>query len=536
MIKPYRLFLAIALLVSWIPQRILAQTPESAIQKTIAKVRPACVRLWGFDTLQQVRTSAQFSAVVVKDDYILTAAHVSIPGNIYKVMFPDGREAIAVALGKIELADDKTIPDVAMMKIVTKGNWPNVEIGSSAALQKQEPCLSSAYPESLNQTQPTIRLGKVTTSLNTRGFISSTCLMEPGDSGGPLFNLSGQLIGLHSAIEIAEDKNYDVPVDLYEKYWTALQQPIVYHHWPETVSAIPAGKISPYITSWPKSGNYSGTCVKLNSHLDGKLQTVMGTVLSYKGQTFIVSKSSLVGSAVIMGNAALSIIARDPNTDLVLLRTATKLKGGIKLDETDHAIQTGSFLFAPLADTSTISGILSGGPLDLPKINSAGFLGATPMHSSSPAKIFFVRAGSPAALSGIKTGDVVMQLNGQSIADASAFTDAMSKTWPGDTLKIKIKRGAEEIAKAITLTYPPEIIHDHPAEHFAGGKSRRRDGFKQIYTTDLVLRPEQCGGPVFDAQHHFCGIVIARYSRVNSLLISAAEIRRFVLKMCDSVQ
>lgn len=536
MIKPYRLFLAIALLVSWMPQRIMAQTPESAIQKTIAKVRPACVRLWGFDTLQQVRTSAQFSAVVVKDGYILTAAHVSIPGNTYKVMFPDGREGIAVALGKIELADDKTIPDVALMKMVTKGNWPQVEIGSSAVLQKQEPCLSIAYPESLNQTQPTVRLGKVTDPLNTRGFISSTCLMEPGDSGGPLFNLSGQLISLHSAIEISEDKNYDVPVDLYEKYWTALQQPIVYHQWPEIVSTIPAGKVSLHLTGWPKAGNYGGTCVILASRLDNKIQTIMGTVLSYKGQTFIISKSSLVGSSVTMGNATLSIIARDPNTDLVLLRPGAKLKGGIKLDETDSTIQTGSFLFAPLADTSTITGILSGGPLDLPKTNSAGFLGATPMHNSSPAKIFFVRAGSAAALSGIKTGDVVTQLNGQPITDAGAFADAMARTWPDDTLKIKVKRGAEEIEKTIILTYPPEIIHDHPAEHFAGGKSRRRDGFNQIYTTDLVLKPEQCGGPVFDAQHHFCGIAMARYSRVNSLLIKAAEIRQFVIKICYSDQ
>jgi len=359
--------------------------------------------------------------------------------------------------------------------------------------------------------------------------------MEPGDSGGPLFNLSGQLIGLHSAIEIAEDKNYDVPVDLYQKYWTALQQPIVYHHWPETVSAILAGKISPHITSWPKSGNYSGTCLKLNSRIDNKVQTVMGTVLSYKGKTFIVSKSSLIGGSVTMGNTTLSIIARDPNTDLVLLRPTSKLKGGIKLDETDYPLQTGSFLFAPLADTSTISGILSSGPIDLPKTSSAGFLGATPMHNSSPAKVFFVRASSPAALSEIKTDDVVTQLNGQLITDAGVFTDAMSKTWPGDSLKIKFKRGGEEIEKAIMLTYPPEIVHDHPAEHFAGGKSRRRDGFKQIYTTDLVLKPEQCGGPVFDAQHHFCGISIARYSRVNSLLISGDEIRRFVLKS-DSVQ
>ncbi|MDB5159610.1 MAG: hypothetical protein JWR50_4317 [Mucilaginibacter sp.] len=525
----HRLFIALALLVSWIPQRTAAQGLQAAIEKTIAKVTPACVRLWGFDTLQQVRTSAQFSAVVVKDNYILTAAHVIIPGNTYKVMFPDGRETIAIALGKIELADDKTVPDVALMKIL-KGNWPQVEIGSSAALQKQQPCLSIAYPESLNLGQPTVRLGKVTDPLNGRGFIHSTCLMEPGDSGGPLFDLAGQLIGLHSAIEVPEADNYDVPVDLYQKYWVALQQPVVYHNWPETVSNIKPAKVLPVLTDRPKPGNYDGTCVKLSSRLDAKAQMVMGAVFSYKGQTLIVSKSSLIGNAVMMGKTTVSIIARDLNTDLVLLRPAAKLTGGIELEETGSGMQTGDFLFAPLADTSTVCGIISGGPLDLPKTNSTGFLGATPMHNSSPAKIYFVRAGSPAALNQVKTGDVITMLNGAPITDADGFADVMSKTWPGDTTKIKIKRGAEEIEKTIVLTYLPDIIHDHPAEHFAGGKSRRRDGFQHIYTSDLILRPWQCGGPVFDTQHHFCGINIARYSRVNSLFIKAADVRQFVLK------
>ncbi|MCC8426481.1 trypsin-like peptidase domain-containing protein [Mucilaginibacter sp. UR6-11] len=528
MTRPYCLFIALVLLVSWIPQRTVAQNLQSAIQKTIAKVKPACVRLWGFDTLQQVRTSAQFSAVVVKDNYILTAAHVTIPGNTYKVMFPDGREAIAIALGKIELADDKTRPDVALMKIL-KGNWPQVETGSSAALQKLQPCLSIAYPESLNQTQPTVRLGKVTDPLNSRGFIHSTCLMEPGDSGGPLFDLAGKLIGLHSAIEVPEADNYDIPIDLYQKYRAALQQPVVYHNWPETVSNIKPRKALPALTDQPKAGNYEGACVKLNSRLDVKSQVVMGTVFSYKGQTLIVSKSSLIGNSVMMGQTPVSIIARDLNTDLVLLRPAATLKGGIKLEGTDSNIQAGSFLFAPLADTSTISGIISGGPLDLPKTNSAGFLGATPMHNSSPAKVYFVRAGSPAALNEIKTGDIVTMLNGASITDADAFADVMSKSWPGDTLKIKLKRGAEEIEKTIILTYPPDIIHDHPAEHFAGGKSRRRDGFRQIYTSDLILKPGQCGGPIFDARRHFCGLNIARYSRANSLLIKAADVKQFIL-------
>lgn len=481
----------------------------------LAKVRPACVRMWGFDTIQQQRTSAQFSGVVVKGNYILTAAHVTIPGNTYKVFFPDGREAIAKALGKIELADDKTRPDVALMMIVKGNDWPSV-VMSEYKLNNNEPCLSIAYPETLNQTQPTVRLGKVTEPLNSRGFIRSTALMEPGDSGGPLFNALGELIGLHSAIEIPEAANYDVPVGLYQKYWVALEEPVVYHNWPEKSSVVPSiNRLSKF--SWPNPGNYAGTCVKVISRTKGKNQSVLGTVIS----SLVVSKNSLVGDSVtIMGKPAM-IIARDKTNDLVLLRPMQKLKG-ITIKAAKPRI--GDFLFAPVID-SVVAGIISGGPLNLPNTTGGGFLGATPAHGTNPARVYFVRPGSPAAKHDIRVGDIV-----DGYADAVAFNDMIGKHWPGDTLTIQLKRGPETLKKTIVLSYPPQIIHDHPAEHFAGGKSLRRDGFNNIYTSDLILQPEQCGGPLFDTENHFCGIAIARFSRANSIILNTETIKNFIEK------
>src|SRR5476651_1894894 len=97
-------------------------TAAQDLKSTARKVTPACVRMWGFDTLQHQRTSAQFSGVVVKGNYILTAAHVITPGNTYKVFFSNGEETIAEALGKIELSEDKTRPDVALMRILKGTN------------------------------------------------------------------------------------------------------------------------------------------------------------------------------------------------------------------------------------------------------------------------------------------------------------------------------------------------------------------------------------------------------------------------------
>lgn len=183
---------------------------QKTIAEAVKKAYPASVRMWGFDVQQNQRTSAQFSGVVVSaDGYILTAAHTILPGKNYKVFFPDGRECIALALGKIENKDTPGIPDVGLMKITDKGTWPFAEMGYSASLLKNEPCISISYPESLNQTLPTLRLGTVAEVKNEYGFIRSTCKMEPGDSGGPLFDYYGRVIGLHSAIDVSEEMNFE---------------------------------------------------------------------------------------------------------------------------------------------------------------------------------------------------------------------------------------------------------------------------------------------------------------------------------------
>jgi serine protease Do len=479
------------------------------LKSIIAKAKPACVRMWGFDTLLQQRTTAQFSGVVVKDNFILTAAHVVTPGSTYKVFFTDGEEAIAQALGKIELLEDRTRPDVALMKILKGKDRPGVKI-SLADIHLGDPCVSIAYPESLDQVQPTIRFGKIIEPLNSRGFIRSTALMEPGDSGGPLFNLRGELIGLHSAIEISESANYDVPVSLYQKYWSALQKPVVYRNWPEKADTVLRQHETTSFT-WPKSGTYTGACVRITSRLNGQTKTVLATVI----QSMVVSKSSMVGDSVLIYGKQGVIIARDKAHDLVLIRPSQRLKG-LKIKQINYP-DPGDVLFAPVID-SIVTGILSGGPLELRKITSAAFLGATPVHGSSPERIYFVRPGSPAAQQDIRVGDIIPGLN-----------DSLSSHWPGDIIQLKLQRGSQTLLKNIVLTYPPQMLHDHPADHFIGGRSQRSDGFKAVYSTDIILRPEECGGPVFDARNHFIGISIARFSRANSVLIGVETIRQFII-------
>lgn len=500
------------------------------MQKAIAKAWPASVRMWGYDTASKQQMSAQFSAVVISPSGdILTAAHTSTPGKTYRVMFPDGKEAIALALGKIEMADDPTIPDVSMMKIITPGTWPYAEMGYSSSLKLNQPCISIAYPESLNQHLPGVRFGIITSLGNERGFLQSTCAMEPGDSGGPLFDEQGRVIGIHSAISVEESLNYEIPVDLYRKYRTALATAKKYNAFPvneDPINTPPASQPTEYNTVFNTAKN---ACLLITSKTD----SVYGTAFA---NAYVVSKSSKVGSEPVihLGGKTIkaTIVRRDREKDLVLLKIEEPVKEGIALTKAKPDSisfkHLGQFLVSPRLDTANAISVVGTLPFNLPKIASTGFLGASIAQKSGPLLLTFVRKNSPAASNDLKPGDEVISINGITLNKAENFSAAMQQYWPGDTISISLKREGSIYTKQIILDEKPKIPATHPAEMFAGGKSSRRDGFARIFAHDAILTPNQCGGPVFDAAGNFMGINIARYSRTSTVVIPSEVVWEFM--------
>jgi serine protease Do len=195
---------------------------EHEIKLSIQKAYAASVRIAVLDSIKQKTVGGFFSGVVVDaDGHILTAAHAVNPNNIYLVSFPDGRQCKAKGLGVIYSVD------AAMMVITEKGKWPFSPMGWSSILQPNIPCVSIAYPGSLTSAKPTVRLGYIAEVKHESGFMRTTCLMEPGDSGGPLFDLKGRVIGIHSRVSGYLDENLEVAVDHFRKSWTALKTPAI---------------------------------------------------------------------------------------------------------------------------------------------------------------------------------------------------------------------------------------------------------------------------------------------------------------------
>lgn len=165
------------------------------------------------------------SGVMVSGDgVVLTASHVvegfrrrrSQPDREVLVILPDGSEYPAKVLGKNRDAD------AAMLKITTPG--PNAgqfafaEMGKSAEMKQGDWCFALGHPAGFRLTRPApVRIGRVL-SVGHRTIVSD-CSIVLGDSGGPLFDMDGRVIGIHSMITSLIIENRHVAIDCWHRDW-----------------------------------------------------------------------------------------------------------------------------------------------------------------------------------------------------------------------------------------------------------------------------------------------------------------------------
>ncbi|AYL95627.1 S1 family peptidase [Mucilaginibacter celer] len=531
----------------------------NAVSSAIKKCYQASVLMWEIDGESGQRMSAQFSGVVVSaSGQIFSAAHVVHPGKSYQVMFPDGRKCVARGLGRIAIAPTHMIPDAAALKIIDKGTWPFVQPGWSSSVWVNEPCISIAYPESQEQRKPYIRFGRISVLKNEYGFIESACLMEPGDSGGPLFDLSGRLIGLHSGIQQQEDINYEIPVDTYRKYLTALNREEDYASMPKDSDAVGMDNAPLTAKNIPSATNLNQefkaadkaakvSCAKISSNIGGQAQHVLGTIInpdiehvkaSIAGKGVIVSKSSMVGvdpvitlpdGVVIKG----AILARDKVNDLVLLIPASdkKMKGiSLKALNTDSVAYNdlGKFLISPLPDSTASISVVGSLFFNLPKVSSYGYLGAVTGEKDDKLIFTYIQPKSAAEQAGITVSDQLLAVDGKVVKDQLDVLKSLQKYRAGDTTTFTILSKDVKLDKTVVLKYPPQKVTNHPVERFAGGKSLRRDGFNNIFAHDARIKPYECGGPVFNVAGYLMGINIARLSRTTTIVMPSGAVKSFV--------
>ncbi len=164
---------------------------ESEIEALCAKVKPAFVFIAGGS-----------GVVIQPDGVMLTNTHVIEKGKEFDVRTGSGRHFKAKLLGRDVLGD------LAVLKLEKKNDEPfaYLELGDSDALRIGEPALAVGNPfgVGLLDQHPTYTIGIVSAVRQFQGryteCIVTDAEVNPGNSGGPLVNMAGQVIGINGQI------------------------------------------------------------------------------------------------------------------------------------------------------------------------------------------------------------------------------------------------------------------------------------------------------------------------------------------------
>ncbi|MGI9466637.1 MAG: S1C family serine protease [Rubripirellula sp.] len=151
---------------------------------------------------------------------VLTAAHVAMrPNKPATVILANGRRLKAMTLGL-----NKNV-DAGMLQITPGQNegadWPHATLGDSSKLARGMWCIATGHPSGFDQTRGVVtRVGRI--ARVNRSALRTDCALIGGDSGGPLFDLSGKLIAIHSRIGNDVEENLHIPIDNYANSWDRL--------------------------------------------------------------------------------------------------------------------------------------------------------------------------------------------------------------------------------------------------------------------------------------------------------------------------
>ena len=159
--------------------------------------------------------------VISKDGYVVTNNHVIDRAEDVQVVLEDGSKFKADVIGK----DPKT--DLAVLKIEPDRELVPVEFGNSDDLKIGDWVMAIGNPFGLGYT---VTVGIVSAKGRSLGlgayddFIQTDAPLNPGNSGGPLFNLNGEVVGVNTAIAArGQGIGFSIPVNMATHVISQLQ-------------------------------------------------------------------------------------------------------------------------------------------------------------------------------------------------------------------------------------------------------------------------------------------------------------------------
>jgi serine protease Do len=364
--------------------------------------------------------------IVSPDGYIMTNAHVVAGASEMTVRLTDRREYKAKLIGS-----DKA-SDIAVIKIDGK-NLPVVSLGNADALQVGEWVVAIGSPYNFDNT---VTSGIVSAKARPLGgesytpFIQTDVPVNPGNSGGPLFNMNGEVVGINSQIYSEtggfQGISFAIPIN------------IALHVKDELIAH---GKVT--------RGRLGVTIQEVNQQLANSfgLPRPMGALVSEVAPDGPASKTALKAGDVIT-----RIDNHDIERSSDLPAFVAELKPGSKADlqvwrggkETDVPITIGE-----MSDPKQVASNGSSG--DHGKLG----LAVRPLRPDEKSEagvdgLLVEGVSGPAQNAGIQPGDVILSVNGNAVHSVDQLKGLVAKT--GSSVAVLVDRDGSRIFVPIDLS------------------------------------------------------------------------------------
>jgi serine protease Do len=389
---------------------------------------------------EQAHTSLGSGFIISSDGYILTNNHVVDHADTVTVRLQDRRTLTAKVVGT-----DPTY-DIALLKVDAGGSLPTVSVGDSRLLKPGQWVLAIGSPFGFDYTVTQGIVSAVGRSLGagdqpSTSFIQTDVPINRGNSGGPLFNLQGQVVGINS--QIYSDTGgyqgvaFSIPIDV-------------------AMNVVEQLKTKGYVTRGELGVMIKPVDDDVVKAL--KLDSAKGAIVVNVSQGSAAQKAGLQAGDIILafndhpvqqgsdlppmvamtkpGTTVPVQIMRDGHQQTVQVTIGTMPRDGNRLASAGKP--------APSSGADALG--LTVQSVDQGTRNQ---LGLKPGEGVAITDV----NGPVAAQAGLQPGDVILMVNQKKIGSVEAFRAATTGVKPGDTLLLLVRRG--DSSNFIALTVPP---------------------------------------------------------------------------------
>ncbi|WP_170532911.1 MULTISPECIES: DegQ family serine endoprotease [Ruegeria] len=389
----------------------------------------------GFNAPQRGPAQGLGSGFVLDEaGYIVTNHHVVDNAESVTVRMSDDRTFDAEVIGTDPLTD------IAVLKIDTDETLQAVELGDSDGIRVGEDVVAIGNPFGLHSTVTTgivSAKGRNISQGPYAEFIQTDAAINKGNSGGPLFNMEGEVVGVNSAIYSPTGGSvglgFAVTSNIVEHIAADLRDDgQVSRGW----LGVSIQNVSPELAAAMGIDSSIGALVAdvvADSPAEGVLQ--QGDVILTFNDEVVDSSSDLpvlVGTTKVGTDSVLTVL-RDGKEQQIELTVGQHQSASAQIDKSVDETVSGTALgvtIAPLTDTNRAEmGVAE---------NVDGVI------------VTDLKPDSPAAKAGLQRGDVIVKLGGQETATPDALKAALDSE-KTDPALVLINRGGNQIFVAVEI-------------------------------------------------------------------------------------